>query len=622
MYIYHLHIHSSSSLSRGHMLIPIIFSVFCTTIPISPVLADMITTWSMRAASSHDSMDLPMSPLSPLSSPPLASFIHILATGAEQGIDSIDRWTIIANIEAGHIWNDHETLMHVKRFVNDPSTQDSDQNPFTPEYDRHATGVGSLIAGHHSEGNLGVANNMELHSGALATKWDGQAYSSTFSTTPEVISNVYDTFFGFADVINSSWGGPDPTGTSFPALITDGFANQNPHTTFVTSSGNVGPNANTVGGPGSGYNNITVGALHKSEGSTVYDAVAPFSSRGPQDYSDPVNGTIKGVRAEIDIVSPGTHLTMAHYGGITGGNHPELPGNTVTGSPNAYIADINGTSFAAPLVSGTAALIVDAAKSTPELSGNLYARDARVIKSVLLNSADKLPGWNNGQTSHPNGNGGVITNQALDWASGAGALNPGRAREQYISAETRDAPGLNGGTVKKSGWDYGRVGLEKTNIYLINEVLAANSIFSATLSWFRDRTFTPETFISHELGHADLDLIVRDTITKKVIAESNSTYNVVEHLYFTLPANSLYQIEVNYSGDLFGHIKKEEYGLAWFSKSPEEARLAMRCQNRVRTSPMKAGEPIPHPTGCIVGVNHPTRAGTAGVPRGGWLVSR
>jgi hypothetical protein len=432
------------------------------------------------------------------------------------------------------------------------------------------------------------------------------------------MSTAYDAFFGFADVINSSWGGRDPTGTSFPALITDGLANQNPNTTFVTSAGNGGPNSNSVGGPGSGYNNVTVGAL-EFNGSSGYNQVAPFSSRGPHDYSDPVNGTIPGVRAEIDIVAPGSHLTMAHYGGLTGGNHPSLTGSIQNGGPNGYIANISGTSFATPLVSGTAALLVQASKSTPVLAGNPNARDARVIKSVLLNSADKIPGWDNGQRPHTQEQGRIITTQALEWNSGAGSLNTKRARSHYVNTETRDVPGLKGGMVNKSGWDYGQVGIRESNIYHINEVLPADSLFSTTLSWYRDRTFTPGTLTSHELGHANLDLIIRDTITKKVIAESSSTHNVVEHLYFTLPAASLYQIEVNYGGNLFGHIKKEEYGLAWHSIPPEESRLIARCQGRGGVA--KPGEPKSVSV-CPVGIPHPTRANSTTLPRGGWLVAK
>lgn len=549
---------------------------------------------------------------------PLASFITILHTGIAPGIDPATQPTIVANIEGGHIWNGHQTLRHVNQFVNDPSVQDSDKNPLTPEFDRHATGVGSILGG-RAPANQAPPNNTELHSGAVATSWNGKAYSGNFNTTPQAVSTVYDTYFGFADIINSSWGGRDPTAVSFSALITDGLAYQNPRTTFVVSAGNAGPEPNSIGGPGSGYNNITVGAL-QNNGANVYDKVAPFSSRGPHDYSDPVNGTIPGVRADVDIVAPGTHLTSAHYGGQSGGNHPALPGSTANVTPNTYQTNTKGTSFAAPMVASGAALLVDASRNTAGLADNPEARDMRVIKSVLLNSADKIPGWSNGQTPHPNGQGGVLTTQALDWISGAGAFNMDRAYEQYIMAGTRDVPGLGGGAIAPTGWDFGQVGVQRTNVYRIEETLPADSVLTVTVSWFRDRTFSPGEMMARELGHADLDLVVRDSVTNKIVAESISTYNVVEHLTFTLPTQSKYQIEVNYAGNLFGTTRKNEYGLAWLARPP--AQQASAAPRRCRWS---APRPLSHSEArsnvCFT-TQPSAHSGSALFPRGGWMAAR
>ena len=52
-------------------------------------------------------------------------------------------------------------------------------------------------------------------------------------------------------------------------------------------------------------------------------------------------------------------------------------------------------------------------------------------------------------------------------------------------------------------------------------------------------------------------------VTNSVISESFSTYNLVEHLHFPVPATSRYQLEVQYANNLFGSISAEEYGLAW-----------------------------------------------------------
>ena len=571
-------------------------------------MAGMAAVWPWPLHETHsdgisDTMNVLVAPPTPL-----ANFIHLLQTGRTT--------TIVANVEGGHVWSGHQTLTHVSQFVNDPTVQDIDKNPLTPEYDRHATGVASVLGGHAAPQD---ADRIELHSGAVATKWNGKAYSGNFTTTPQAVSTAYGTFFGFADVINSSWGGQDPSGTSFAALITDGFANQHPHSTLVVSAGNAGPAPNTVGGPGSGYNNIAVGAL-QNNGTDVYDKVATFSSRGPQDYSDPVHGTVPSARAEVDLVAPGTHLTTAHYGGQTGGNQPSLPGSHGSAEPNAYRMDVKGTSFSAPVVASGIATLIDASKNDPYLADHPDARDARVLKSVVLNSVDKMPGWNNGQTPHPNGLGGVITTQALDWISGAGAFNLDQAYEQYLRSETRDIPGVGGGTIGKTGWDQGQVGIGQTNVYPIREVLPANTVLTVTVSWFRDRSFAPASMVAGESGHADLDLIIRDTATRQVVAESISPYNVVEHLSFTLPSRSSYQIEVIYTGNLFGRIRQTPYGLAWIAKAPtQQAHTVVRRCRWSAPRPLSAGE---NPSALCFTTHRPIRSGSTLLPRGGWLVAK
>ena len=471
--------------------------------------------------------------------------------------------TIAANVESGHIWSGHETLGHVTTFVADPSTFTSPGNS-GPEFHRHSTWVGMIIGGRNIESNpqayqTGIASGTDLRSGAVATAWLGNAYSGSWDATDQTLATAYGAFFGSADVINSSWGETDPTGSATTALMTDGLANQNPMTTFVVSAGNSGPAANTVGSPGSAYNNIAVAAL-QNNGANIYDSVASFSSRGPQDYWDPVNGLVQGVRAAVDIAAPGTNLTSAYYGGQTGGNNPTLPGSVPSGGPNYYSGGLAGTSFAAPIVAGGVALLDSASKNDAALSGNPDSRDARVIKAVLMNSADKIAGWDNGQQNV----GGVITtSQSLDWASGAGALNLDRAYDQYITAGTRDVAGLGGGTVEEVGWDYGQVGIGQTNSYLIDDYLLGGSIFTVTLDWFRERIFDLTGLIGQDIAQANLDLIVRDLISNTIVAESISIFNNVEHLSFLLPNTSRYAIDVAYIGNIFGSITAEQYGLAW-----------------------------------------------------------
>lgn len=482
---------------------------------------------------------------------------------------------ITANVEAGHIWNGHETLGHVSVFQNDPGTFDSDGNPATPEYDRHATWVGMMIGGRPGgaiQGNwqTGIAPLTDLRSGAIATSWSGTAYALGFNFSPNSFTQPYNAYFGQADVINSSWGMNDPAGSNTYSIALDGMAYMNPNTTFVVSAGNTGVTGpNSVGSPGAAYNAITVGAL-QNDGANNYNTVAGFSSYGPQDYYDPVNGTVFGVRAAVDIAAPGTDLTSAYYGGQTGGNNPTLTGspNGVPGGPDFYTGGLGGTSFSSPIVAGAATLIDSASYTTAGLAGNAASRDARVVKAVLMNSADKIPGWDNGQVANPNGFGGVITTQSLDWKSGAGALNLDRAFDQYLSGTT-DVAGTgqgNLGTVQTVGWDFGQAVQGTDNIYEIGTKLLGGSNLYVTLDWFRDRLFDAQALQVFDVAQANLDLLIRDTLTNQVISESISLYNVVEHLAFALPRTSLYQIEVAFNGYNFlqGQLDAVYYGLAWW----------------------------------------------------------
>jgi hypothetical protein len=476
--------------------------------------------------------------------------------------------TIVANVEAGHIWNGHESLGHVSQFAHHA---DAFGTTTADLYDRHATAVASHIGGRLTPSNsgpwqMGIAPSTDLRSGAIATGWNGSAYSTSFNINANSFVGGYAPHFGTADVINSSWGGSSPAGDHPFAIVLDGFAAQNSQTTLVASAGNSGPGSNTVGFPGSGYNAITVGALANG-GNNSYNTIASFSSRGPQAYADPINGTIAGVRAAVDIAAPGTNLHAAFYGGQTGGNNTSLTGSSNAGtSPNVYFTSQAGTSFAAPIVAGGVALLKSASYASPELSSNAASRETLVVKSVLMNSADKTFGWDNGQVAHGNGFGGVHTTQALDWAAGAGAMNLDRAYDQYLTADTRDVLGLaqgNLGTVGATGWDYGKALLGGTNLYSIGGLLEGNTLFNVTLNWFRDRTFNSSTFVFQDIAQANLTLRVVDLLANMIVSESASLYNTSEHLSFFLPRTSQYGIEVFYGNNTFGTQAEVNYGIAW-----------------------------------------------------------
>ncbi len=495
--------------------------------------------------------------------------------------------TVAFNLEAGHFWNGHETLQHVitntTNFVNSSATYGG--TPIEPKYDVHATQVAMLIGGRETtvSPNIrqqGMAPGTDLRSAAIASAWTGNAYSYKFEVLTAGFEYAVTATFGTANVINSSFNFTDTTGTSAFTILPDALSFTNTATLYVVSAGNNGSaGTNTVGGPASGYNPLTVAAL---AGANTFDTVAWFSSRGPQNYGYVGGATVTGVRAAVDLAAPGESLTTAFYGGQTGGNNTSLTGSVDRGSiANAYTTD-SGTSFAAPIVAGGASLVASAARTLSPLSSNPAASESMVIKALLQTGAAKTSGWNNGQTSVTVGGTTYIeTTQSLDWAVGAGRLDLDTTFDVQLSGQTDVAGTSTGvqGSVDALGWDYGNAVLLTDNDYLL-PVLEAGTSFTATLSWMRNRSGSTVATAA-DVAQADLNLSLWllddfDSFTT-LVARSASLYNTVEHFYLPLTTTGRYGLRVEYPinsfdlspGATWGNVANPQaYGLAWNSVAP------------------------------------------------------
>ena len=432
----------------------------------------------------------------------------------------------------------------------------------------HATWCAALLGGNTGSGyylNTGIAYGTKLGSAALATATnaDGTFDLNTegSSRTNSLASYIYAASHG--DVLSTSVGdSSDNAGVGQLSGLLDSLALSNRNTTMVAAAGNSGPGPGTVGGPASGYNTISVGALGDANN---FDSIADFSSRGPQPTAWYNGSTVyyynKGApsRPGVDLVAPGTSIFMPTNMTVVG-----------TGlSASGYL--IAGTSFSTPLVAGGAALLDSTAKTAFPNSITNAATQSVVVKAVLMNSAEKLSGWDNGQQIQ---NGVITTTQALDYALGAGRMNLNEAFTQYTtSAAVTTSAGISfsgfNTPVQNTGWGYGTAIKGGANNYALTNYLFAGQKMAVTLDWMRSLLWNNETSNYTDIAQAELDLMVFQVLgggSDQLVAESISPVSTTQELCFIVPNSGSYMIEVGYSKNLFdfsGSYASQDYGIAW-----------------------------------------------------------
>ena len=240
---------------------------------------------------------------------------------------------VVANIDTGVDWQ-HQALQHKYRGFTGAGHLPQHQGNWHDATDDGATyPVDGRGHGTHTMGTM-VGDGLGVAPGA---RWIAvKAFNSEGLAQTSWLHDAFQWLLAPAgdpalapDIVNNSWGNPVGGNSEFEADIQ---ALLNAGIFPVFSAGNNGPDASTVGSPGSLDVAFSVGAV------TPNDETALFSSRGPSPWG----------RTKPEVSAPGVDITSTFPGG-------------------SYI-DFNGTSMAAPHVAGLAALLLQA---EPSLGGDL-----------------------------------------------------------------------------------------------------------------------------------------------------------------------------------------------------------------------------------------------------------
>ena len=169
------------------------------------------------------------------------------------------------------------------------------------------------------------------------------------------------------------------------------------------------------------------------------------------------------------------------------------------------VAPADFTSFAAPLVGASAALLLETAETDPDLSGNSSATQPYVLKSVLLAGAARDAAWSNSAaTSGPDRG---VTTRPFDEVFGAGVLNIDRAHRILTGLEaTGSATVPAAATIDGPSWDFESMSSGETYWHRFSLDAPADEI-GIVLTWHR---VVPSNMSGSTVADIDLEIFAID----------------------------------------------------------------------------------------------------------------
>ncbi|MUG97818.1 S8 family serine peptidase [Scytonema sp. UIC 10036] len=274
-----------------------------------------------------------------------------------------------------------------------------------------------------------------------------------------------------------------------------------------------------------------------------------------------------GPRRAIALVAPGNNITLLN--------------------PDGKINKVTGTSFAAPQVTATVALLQEFGDRQLRAKRTNWSVDSRrheVMKAVLMNSADKIKDIGNGlylgmtRTLIDKLNKDWLDSDAyknpkipLDAQMGTGHLHAFRAYQQFSAGQWNPTQ-----PVPVMGWDYRKVNALSYIDYTIAKPLQQGSFVAVTLSWDRlvelndknnnGQFDAGDDFRDRGLNNLDLHLVkagAPEGVESAAVCSSISDVDSVEHIFCPVPATGNYKIRVQFRQKV--NEATQAYALAWWS---------------------------------------------------------
>ncbi|MBE9223746.1 S8 family serine peptidase [Cyanobacterium stanieri LEGE 03274] len=307
-------------------------------------------------------------------------------------------------------------------------------------------------------------------------------------------------------------------------------------------------------------------------------------------YSTTVNGVFRKVdfanlSVSTDDVDKSLIRNEINVGG-RGAISLLAPGNNIRAyNTEGELQNIQGSSFAAPHITGAVALLQEGGDRTYAKNIDNWSLDYRrqeVMKAILLNSAEKIEDYGNGDFLGMSRT--VLTQKNRTWLQtnayrnpaiplsmemGTGHLNVYRAYQQLMAGQWKPQE-----SVDIMGWNYDTLSVNNYHRYQLKKPLREGSFVSITLTWNRLVELTDnnnnqiydigERFIDQGLNNLDLYLVSKDN---QIICSSVSQVDSVEHIFCPIPKTAEYHIKVRFQNQV--NQPNQNYALAWHTVAQE-----------------------------------------------------